>query len=705
MALPVYTSQIQIPVERLGPRADPELGGAAARGLAGFGHALAGVQAAARQAEEQRAEEARQQAERTARIGLAKSLVELRINAGQSLRAAQETAAEGAPDFTSAQLEGFDAQVRNRLDGVPETLRDEAALRFLELRAEIADSAARFEAAARGVKQTRDVEDTVDLAANAVRAGAASFVQGVADAERLIEATGLPADKKRLLAQQAKAMLANAHVERLLEDDPQRLRTVLAGAALDAYLDPKAKNAAIADANREIEARAREAEQARRAALAERRAILAQRIDDAEAEIAFKGSSNLVRDDEIRAVFGKDAPPIIDGLRTQRELYDAKQAIALTSPAEDAALLGRFTPQGKGAAREARAYAALGGALADKYQRLARDPAGYAVAVTPGLRDALAAALALPESPEGQSPVERTAARNRQQAKLAVALRRLDETQAALGVPAAQRRAIPVDQAQGLVADLLAAKGEAKADAVQSLAERFGAHWPKVLAELQREKLPADFAVLATIADAPARKTLAEVMDVPLADLKKAAGAPAQNIDERIAARLAPLARSLARAPDGAKVLSDYAKAATRLALRYAATMDVNTAVGRATDEVALGRYDFTDTARAPKGELARVAAAADQRLRTLRPDQLMGVGDAKLAENERQALAHDLLDGSVWITNERDDGWLLLDAAGQPVLLKGGLRVELDFDSIPLVRPRTRRRGGPGGGVRGPRP
>lgn len=495
--------------------------------------------------------------------------------------------------------------------------------------------------------------------------------------------------------------------------------------ASDAITDPDERDKLAAVMDRRLADLRADA----RAAAAVRRAVIERDLADDELRLA-QGFVPKVSEAEIRAAYAgapATAQRILDERRGLATLAGARQQLWTAPLAEEAAILESHAPDPNtsGYAGQVKAYQALQKAQADKHAALAADPAGFLLAGSRELQASFQAAFNPEADPATLVP-----------ARTAFIEASLD-LQAQMGVPPHQRRPLPSQQAQGIVQTIATTQGgEAKADAVQGLAAGYGAAWPRVYGQLVEAGLPPEIQVLTTV-DAPvARVRLAEAYDMDRKDLRGALDPEdAKWIDAEVAGGvLDPLKASLALAPDGPAILSRYREATTRLAYQYARTMPKDDAVEQAARDVVLGRYDFVVdrgfNARAPAGYGEPMRRHAEEFLDTLladtsggeppldpvrrrrrdrgqiasepppdkgplgghvRPGGLMPIPprpNEPLSQAQRdRLLAHAIRDGT-WITNESDDGWLLIDAAGQLVRWADGARVELPFADLGDVPP-----------------
>lgn len=380
-------------------------------------------------------------------------------------------------------------------------------------------------------------------------------------------------------------------------------------------------------------------------------------------------------DASITDAYGTEAPRIIEERKAARQLGADLASVPMAPPGVQAKLLDSHRPEDEGFAQEAERHDTLARAIAHDHQRR-KDPAQYVLDHSPALRDLLTRTKDDPAA-----------------ARQAVALSL--ELQASAGIPELERRILPQGLAAGTVRQLTSLPAEQAADVLEQQAQTYGDLWPRVFGELAREKLPEAYQVLATTDHPVARKRLAEVLRQDKDALRQVAGTDARRVDDAVGAALEPLARSLAFAPDGPAVLARYTEAARRLGYANAPMQGAAQAGEQAVRDLITGRYDFIEqeggVARVPKDQAERVQDFARRTLDALTDEDLPDLGGgAKLTPAERKRMLRQSLARGVWVTNERDDGLVLLDARRQPVRRADGRRVEFRFSDVTDPPPPT---------------
>ncbi len=104
-----------------------------------------------------------------------------------------------------------------------------------------------------------------------------------------------------------------------------------------------------------------------------------------------------------------------------------------------------------------------------------------------------------------------------------------------------------------------------------------------------------------------------------------------------------------------------------------------------------IGKYKFHNSshygARSPADLDRDPEEYAALVVKNIQAHQLADVPDDVLTPDEARSAYVDSLGGShKWISNPADDGWLLIDAAKNPVELANGDHVEFKFDEIPVL-------------------
>lgn len=420
------------------------------------------------------------------------------------------------------------------------------------------------------------------------------------------------------------------------------------------------------------------------------------RLGDEFAAIADRGTGIGVMPGEIRAAFPDQADGILKELNSAHQLYADKTRLALTSPAEDQALLAKYQPSGEGYADQVKVRNSLERAMQAKYGALGKDPAGYVLQASPNLRGQFDAAAKDPS-------------------QMPLALNALDAAQQKLGVPDYERRVLSDGQASDLVASITSQEPAAAASTLQTMAGQYGDHWPAAFRDLTAAHLPSGYQVLATIDDPAGRVQFANALQTGTNALKEAAGKDnVKDIGDAVPDALAPFARSLRFNGGMGNTYQSVAQGVSLLAYQYAAAgMPPDKAVNEAARVIVNSKYDFLDqptpltgpgfSIRVPKGQLAPIEDYASAAVTAMKPGDLMPVQPGRIgaalgmsADDQRpevrQQLQHEAFVAArrgTWVTTPNVDGLVLMDSRGLPVLRKDGTPFGFKFGAA-LAAPPT---------------
>ncbi|BAI73177.1 hypothetical protein AZL_025390 [Azospirillum sp. B510] len=584
---------------------------------------------------------------------------------------AKEKADIGAPDFTSGFLKDFDAYAAERLAAAPSPLaRRDVEMGLIDLRGRLAEEGLQFEAGARLAKRRGDVEQIRSLNGGLLARDHRDFATVLADTENSIRTLGLPPAVQAQEIEATRATFAETALMGLASRDPAAAMTAIKSGAWDGYTQPDRLVRLYDHANTEDRRRRNEARAAAAEARAEARSILEPQYRDAFAAAQDGAAFTPIPEARLVNAYGPErGRQMFAELEATRKLGQDVKTVAMVPPDVQDRLLASYAPDGAGYAGERERYGELARAVArDRKNR--EDPAAYVLSNSSKLRDLVAGARTDP---------------TKAQAAVALSL----TLQADAGIPEVDRRILPVSMADTAARQLATLPPEARADAVEGMAATYGEHWPRVFRELVAQKLPTGYEVLATVQHPTARKELAEAQAIGRDDLRKAVDKNAKLVDDGVRAALEPLIQSLALQPGGAGKIALWEDQTRLLAYRYALTMPPADAAKKAADEIALGKYDFVPQdgglqVRAPKGQGDRAAAYGRQILNALTPADLPDVGgNTKLSPEDRRDILLSSVRRGVWVNNEHDDGWVLLDARRQPVTRADGSRIEFRFSEV----------------------
>jgi hypothetical protein len=674
--LPQINRQQSIPDAGFAPRQNV--------GEAGAGFELAS-RAAASFADQQAAIESRRQHERDV-LDSAKTIADSRLYWTKRSLELEQNAPEGAPDHTAAVQKEFGEWRQKTLEGARPSVRNYLESRLTGLEEHLIGGAMRYEAGSRGRKAARELDGTINTSLNAVYTDPGQLNAVLGDLGATINATGALPEEVRgeLLAKTRQRGVRAAYSGMIDRGQASAVLKDLQAGTWSAWMTPELTNQLSDQAHRAVDRQRAEGERISRERESRARAsIVGGLTDDLVAAETIgqgpgQGGAWLVSDDALRAAYKSDPAVAEEAIanRNRKVAYaQTRQRVALTSPAEDAALLAA-KPAGENFKEQLREYGQVAKAIETKRQALAQSPADYVTQISPQVRDAFTNA--------GDDP-----------AKLSQAVELSLQAQAQLGVPEHRRQAIGTQQAANLVERVMGLPDEQRAQAFDGLAQQYGRHWPGVYREMVGQKLPPTMQALATTTNPRARVDLVRAATTGEKALKEGVASTDRNdIDKELLELMAPLRKSLQFAPNGTEVGNTRQEAVTLLAYQYRLQgRGVREAARDAFAAVLGDRYDFADTstivARMPTGRGSEVRRAADLVARTLDPAELAAPAarpGEKLTDDERRdAYAQTLRAGRyVWANNENDTGLVLLDAARNPVRRTDGKRVELDFSNMP---------------------
>lgn len=297
-----------------------------------------------------------------------------------------------------------------------------------------------------------------------------------------------------------------------------------------------------------------------------------------------------------------------------------------------------------------KAQEAFRRALREDVEARAADPAAYALAAAPGVREA---AEAIGEDGAGSADY----------ASAALA------EQARLGVPGHARRVLTEDRAKGTVAALMRAPADERGAQINRLEATWGEHWPRVLNQLRENDLPAPLYHAALVMDDPVlSERVASLADVDAKAL--AEGIPSVEVTDLRAAVADEMVEFRAAFEAGdptgraAEAFNDLLMVAEGVALQeYRRTGDSGDAVSFAVERLVTDRYAVLDggqvLAYVPRGVDA--GAVEDGAMRALEPEMLERIaplggdeGSPEFLRNNRIRMAAE---NGVWITNSTADG------------------------------------------------
>ncbi|NWG23702.1 MAG: hypothetical protein HXY30_04650 [Pseudorhodoplanes sp.] len=333
----------------------------------------------------------------------------------------------------------------------------------------------------------------------------------------------------------------------------------------------------------------REVSVAQRTRTAETLTQFRGRLADTTAEALETGSvSAPMTADEFTTALGEDAGArAFEAYQGDLQLGRDLATVSGLDPEEQAALLAQRAPRpgSEGYAEQLKNHATLEKAIAQSNAAKAKDPAAFAIARLPVVKDAYAALSA------AQTPEDRRAAARAFATKM-------EMEQARIGVPAAQRRLLPQGYIDNLNARLANPKAEGGAGnvaaAIEAEAAIWGEAWPQVYRQLSRKAAPV-VAVIGSGVTPAAAQILTEFAQVDLKDI--ANDQSETKLSEiRTATRDAfrPLAKSMAGNEGSQPVVDAFQAAGEKLAAYYVRGGETAEKAGiRAFNELLGHKYSF----------------------------------------------------------------------------------------------------------------
>ncbi|HYC64296.1 MAG TPA: hypothetical protein VEC14_06160, partial [Reyranellaceae bacterium] len=463
------------------------------------------------------------------------------LKASWSTKLEEDLLAEqpGAAGFRDRKLVEFDDAANQVAEGLTESQRRLFELKRPGLRGQVERIAGAGERESKRLKMIGDLDDLVTGAANAVRSNPALFEDSAGSIREALAGLELPEATKDGLAKKHFATLGAMALEAARERNPYAVVAELNSGKWDSILAPGQKDQQLDRAQsqirvleREAEAAAREAARDAKMALAQAKADYGLVLQDHLASLA-RGGAGVPEYSEktVRQLYGNRADTVLRQVRFAEAQGKVGATIAGQSFAEDTATLAAIAARRSGQTDKVQLEIddMTERAIAEKRKALLKDPAGYALAVSPRIAADLAS-----EDPA-------VAARGR------AGLRQIQADQ---GVPAWRQRVLPEAAAHEEVARFKGLPPEQWADRIEALSRQYGPDFGGAMADMVRAGLPAEAQVLAVLdrpTDAATRKDLARAIQTTRKTLEDSLpeGVKKADIDEAVAGELAPLARSL----------------------------------------------------------------------------------------------------------------------------------------------------------------
>jgi hypothetical protein len=401
-------------------------------------------------------------------------------------------------------------------------------------------------------------------------------------------------------------------------------------------------------------------------------------LEDAMAEAMATGNSAMFPgEDVIRSTFGDKADKIIEEYDRAKLFGQNMTQLVAASPLEVDALLQRVAPAGEGYARETKEFAAFKSAYEERNKKLLADPNGYVASVFPEVQGAYRAyekeMMRAQETVDKEIQSGMVASANQ---KLQSAIDASLEKQEYLGLSGYQRRVVGSERAKEFTARIMSEKPEERLQQAAALQFQYGKHWPDVYAEMVHEGLSDNMAVMLRLENGRARSLLAEADEM---ELKKLIDKDTlKTIDSTLSSELSPFFATVTAQPGNAKEVERTLAATTALAQMYIVQDGMKPAqAARKASADVIGRYEFIGKTRVPstynayrvRAGLEAVQALAAENENIL-PSTTISIS-GKPADVVASEYRKELKNGSYFVTNQQEDGVLMVDRAGYTVFVK----------------------------------
>lgn len=461
--------------------------------------------------------------------------------------------------------------------------------------------------------------------------------------------------------------MSTAVIQRMLVDDPSKAKGYF-----DSFKDTMTAedqiraSSGIDQGFRRLEAEARQRQVEARQMQAINRMELSSRVQDASAAYSqgldFQNPPSRA---DFDAAYGKDkAADAYENFAKVQAIAPAIREFATADPKERQAILEKFQPAkdgvaGEGFKEDSQLYQHLNTVGIGLMKQQQTDPAAYVAKYSPVVQQAFAVAQDAGTPEAYQAYATATVA---EQERLGVAQPKL------LPDAAANQFAAKFNQqVEG---------GENAATLIEQQAQLWGKNFPAVLQQVGN-KLPAEAQVIATSLPKDIAERMASVATIKDTDLYSGLQKGQKDeIGQAVQQAMLPFAESLQGQAGGINTFSTMQKAAVRTATSYVLQGESpKDAAQKVVDGMVNDKYDFFGTYRVPKTlDTNAVSRGAEQALRTIKPDELMGLPGLKGVTDEQNATQlHEALQaGGQWVPTNDESG-LALTLNGYRVRGKDG--------------------------------
>ena len=382
--------------------------------------------------------------------------------------------------------------------------------------------------------------------------------------------------------------------------------------------------------------------------------------------------------EDIAEAYGKDAPEVWERLEETRRLgADIRNLRGMSATEQDALLAERKPEAGEGYAQRSKAFQSLARAVERDRRARADDPAGYLASVEPEVNAARRAMY------QSMTPDSVNA--------YAVALQAARE---ARGMSGAEETAfLPNADARQMAAGL--EDSPQPAEALRQLASSAGKHWPLMLRQLSAGgELSGVMRLAANNMPPQAGKKLLEASrDKDFA--KKAegvlglAGTSKTEFQDLVRSATADFNKTLLAGGDEGMAW-EIDQAVERLGLRYMLDgRDAESAVGKAADDVVLGRYSLAGPTKKPfrvpaAFDADRVGDGAEAALRSAAVPGKLAAPDVAAFDDEftETTYADWVRREGYWVT-DADESGVVLFVGGQAVRDENGDVIRRTWDEL----------------------
>lgn len=587
---------------------------------------------------------------------------------------------DGVDGFTDRFGAGVDEAIEAEIGAMPERLQERMRAELTNARENLRARAFEVEHGRRVEMQERMLDRHFQNAGASVFHDATQYETELEKARAAIDVSGLSARRRAAAHERAPGVLANHRMLGLVDSNPNlALREINAGQwneALTPEQQARYRNAAEA----EIARRRAEAERRAAAALDRARTDLRARMEDDLASIAVTGRGVGVQLNQIEAIFGADAADAyMQRRRETEETFALVSRWRFAEPEQIADDLRRQAPRAgqEGFAGRSERHGRLVRAAQGVVEARAADPVGAALAADPVLERAYADL--------GASTTSAAARR--------LTLSQIQDRQARLGVPAAQRRIVSASMADNYAAQVRGAaaaeRGRVLANMADEIQAVFGPSSAQALAEIGRAAQMPDIGALAAISDPNTRRRAAQALAAPEVDL---GASQTRQLGARLDSELGPLRESLAATPGGIERFAAARDAAERIArFEVANGASPQNAADTAAQAFA-SSYRFRDGMRIPRtwrgqplnsSQIAQGAAA-------LRADIgnegrfHLPAGDPLAADRDQAATSRDaFFMSSRWVSLPNDRGLVLVNRFGEAITDADGREITAGWEDL----------------------